>query len=1298
MSNMLPNNDNSWKLSSGGGWGGGLPRSIEGNVTASKPQTLEEAINIAQRLMDQVTKHALMQVSSENKRKFDDRRSFNNSSRSNNNYRNTNNRYNNRQQQNRRQEAGRAYAVTPSKNGRSWLSQLSQFHQTHPRRVWGHRLDELSCSALSLPLFPTPHLPSPPTTHTDTTVTRTEIPIVLPTAPPSPDHTPASSFYSPTSDTEADPSKDPSSDHIPPLPAISPFLSLADDTTDNDTPDTPPSPTHGTPFTEITPSTHISPIVPRRRVMILAPGQPIPYRRPYRYHLNGPLHMLTARKRVGPLPTHRLDVRHSVNHSSSDYFSPDDSARDSSSDSSSEASSDFHLDASSNSSSRHSLSDHSSLDLRSTSAGPSRKRYRSPMTYVPALSPTSGALSPIRGDLIPSPKRVRDSDYFADVEEHEIDPVQATIEVCFDFADIIRSRGIDVRVVAKTVAWDKIKTDTRDIFKGGDDRVTHPVIEGVQREQGRRIVGVELAVTALTERIAELERITGGSEAPRVLRVREKMPNTRFGASMTHEEIEDLVSRRVAEEMEAREAAINLEPLNESGDEQEVARECTFQDFLKCKPHNFLGTEGVDSALTWWNSHKRTIGVDATYVMKWAGLMKLMTEELILLCNRMVPDEEDRVERFIGGTVFREPPCPFDYPIRRLTMEETLAKFIDEGRHEHEEMEIFIKEFRTTNELLLKTRSNLLSELKIKVNELSKVVSNVLIPKNKIKGVTTRGGKITSKATRSKEINEIRINENEPPRFEQSVQEKPHDDGEKNKSSSIRERTTQPLVKPQQSSVPFPNWVRKEKEEALQRFFLENLKKLNINISFIEAPVQIPKHAKYLKSLLTNKSRLKEACTKTTNERCSTILLNELPSKEKDPKSFTIPCQVLEKHKEAEDLAANHLSRFENPHMEVLTEREIVDKFSDEYLMALKFKSNNDEPWYADFVNYIVGKVVPPSWTFEKKKRFFSQVKTYFWEEPYTFKLCADNIMRRCVAGSETLEILAHCHSGPTCGHHSANITAKKVYEFGFYWPSVFKDANEGNKYLLVAIDYVSKWVEAQALPTNDARVVVKFLRRLFARFGVPKALISDRGTHFCNYQLEKALQRYGVTHKLSTTYHPQSNGQTKVTNRAIKCILERSVGYNLKDWSKTLNNALWAFRTTYKTPTGCAPFRLVYRKACHLPVEIEHKAHWALKQCNMDLTLASESHLMQLNELVELRDGAYENTRIYKERTKKWHDSRLRGDKDFKVGDKVSIRRILGNGYGVSTSCTVLGPRERNIDEYWWRIYKSGDLEVLES
>ncbi|GJZ34456.1 hypothetical protein Tco_0580273, partial [Tanacetum coccineum] len=180
-----------------------------------------------------------------------------------------------------------------------------------------------------------------------------------------------------------------------------------------------------------------------------------------------------------------------------------------------------------------------------------------------------------------------------------------------------------------------------------------------------------------------------------------------------------------------------------------------------------------------------------------------------------------------------------------------------------------------------------MSELKIEVNKLSKVMGNVLIPKNEFKGGTTRGGKMTSEATPSKEINETRINKNEPPRFEQDVQEKPHDVGVKNKSLSIPKRTTQPL---------------------------------------------------------TNKSRLEEACTMTMNERCSAVLLNKLPSKEKGLGSFTIPCQVLEKRKGAEDLAADHLSRIKNPHMEVLSEREIAEELPDKHLLLLKYKFNDDEP------------------------------------------------------------------------------------------------------------------------------------------------------------------------------------------------------------------------------------------------------------------------------------------------------------------------------------------------------------------
>nr|GFA77074.1 reverse transcriptase domain-containing protein [Tanacetum cinerariifolium] len=162
--------------------------------------------------------------------------------------------------------------------------------------------------------------------------------------------------------------------------------------------------------------------------------------------------------------------------------------------------------------------------------------------------------------------------------------------------------------------------------------------------------------------------------------------------------------------------------------------------------------------------------------------------------------------------------------------------------------------------------------------------------------------------------------------------------------------------------------------------------------------------------------------------------------------------------------------------------------------------------------------------------------------------------------------------------------------------------SSKGNKYILVAFDYLSKWVEAKALPTNDARVVVKFLKSLFSRFGTPKALISDRGIHFCNDQFSRVIAKYGVTHRLSTTYHPQTSGQVEVTNHGLKRILKRTVGENRASWSDKLEDALWAFRTAFKTYVGCTTYRLVYGKACHLPLELEHKAYWALKYANFDL------------------------------------------------------------------------------------------------
>ncbi|GKB42389.1 reverse transcriptase domain-containing protein [Tanacetum coccineum] len=150
-------------------------------------------------------------------------------------------------------------------------------------------------------------------------------------------------------------------------------------------------------------------------------------------------------------------------------------------------------------------------------------------------------------------------------------------------------------------------------------------------------------------------------------------------------------------------------------------------------------------------------------------------------------------------------------------------------------------------------------------------------------------------------------------------------------------------------------------------------------------------------------------------------------------------------------------------------------------------------------------------------------------------------------------------------------------------------------------------------------------------------------------------MLKYGVTHRLSTAYHPQTSGQVEVSNRGLKRILERTVGENRASWSDKLDDALWAFRTAYKTPIGCTPYKLVYGKACHLPVELEHKAYWALKHTNFDIKTAGDHRKVQLNELNELRDHAYENSLIYKEKTKRIHDAKIK-NRVFNVGDQVLL------------------------------------------
>ncbi|CAA7036478.1 unnamed protein product [Microthlaspi erraticum] len=274
----------------------------------------------------------------------------------------------------------------------------------------------------------------------------------------------------------------------------------------------------------------------------------------------------------------------------------------------------------------------------------------------------------------------------------------------------------------------------------------------------------------------------------------------------------------------------------------------------------------------------------------------------------------------------------------------------------------------------------------------------------------------------------------------------------------------------------------------------------------------------------------------------------------------------------------------------------------------------------------------------------------YYWDEPYLYKRGPDSIYRRCIAEEDVQGVLEHCHGSVYGGHFATFKTATKTS-----W-DLSNPSSNGHNYILVAVDYVSKWIEAIPCPTCDAKVVVKLFRTIiFPRFGIPRVVISDGGSHFINKVFEKLMRSHGVKHKVATPYHPQTSGQVEVSNRQIKAILEKTVSFTRKDWAARLDEALWAYRTAYKTPIGRSPFNLLYGKDCHLPVEVEYKALWAVKMLNFDIKAAQERRVMNLFELEEIRMNAYENSRIYKMRTKAAHDKLIRL-KDFKVGDSVLL------------------------------------------
>nr|GEW49511.1 reverse transcriptase domain-containing protein [Tanacetum cinerariifolium] len=468
-------------------------------------------------------------------------------------------------------------------------------------------------------------------------------------------------------------------------------------------------------------------------------------------------------------------------------------------------------------------------------------------------------------------------------------------------------------------------------------------------------------------------------------------------------------------------------------------------------------------------------------------------------------------------------------------------------------------------------------------------------------------------------------------------------------------------------SIPYPSRFHDQKHRDKANNKKEKIfqiyKDLDFNISFADALILMPKFGPTIKSLLTNKDKLYELARTSLNKHCLAVLLKKLPEKLGDPDKFLIP-YVFEKVEKFHFPADFVVVDFDaDPRVPLIlkrsflkTEKALIDVYEGESTLrvgkeAITFNLDQTLRYSANYNDMTANQIDVIDMAYEDYSQEvlgFSDViasgnPTPYYDPIVELKDLPPHLEYAFLKGDDKLPVIIA--KDLSVEEKATLIKVLKSHKQAIAWKlSDIKGINP-------------KFCTHKILMKDDFEPAVQHQRKLNIksmmsskrRFRTPRAIISNCGTHFFNDQFAKVMLKYGVTYHLAFAYHRQTSGQVEVSNHGLERILERTVGENRTSWSDKLGDALWAFRTAFKTPIGCSPYKLVYGKAYHLPIELEHKAYWALKHENFDLQTAGDHCKVQLNELNELRDQAYKNSLIYKEKTKRIHDSKIK-DRVFNV------------------------------------------------